>query len=116
MPEPGSDFLDFAPEGDDARTVREREAGYDEGDAWTFRLEGRPVTATLYDDGVVVRFTNGTTSQMTLPRLHFCPDCLRGGVFPFDEDAGVCGLHGARRLDYSRDEFERFELLAQLVH
>lgn len=116
MAEPGANWLDYAP-GPSRGPARPWREGVDDGEGaefLSFRLDGRRLLATLYEDRVVLDSPNGEAGVMSVPRLHFCPECVRSGRFPFAEDGGECARHHVPFLDYDREAFERFELLAQM--
>ncbi|HID71849.1 MAG TPA: hypothetical protein EYP29_03785 [Thermoplasmata archaeon] len=80
----------------------------------TYTLKGEIIKVLIAQEFARFEYSNGTTAEIPLDELKFCPSCVKEGKYPFSSDGGACPLHKMEYINFDIKRYEDFKVLSQL--
>jgi len=80
----------------------------------TYTSNGETITVTIGEEFAEFEYSNGTSSEVALSDLKFCPSCVKEGRYPFSRHGDRCPVHEIEYFDFDIKRFEEFKVLSKL--
>ena len=100
---------DAVEEDTDARRVKEGTRFRE-----VYTSNGESIEVTINEEFAFIEYSNGTSSEIPLSELKFCPSCVKENKYPFSRHGDSCPSHQIEYFDFDIRRYEEFKVLSKL--
>ena len=80
----------------------------------TYTMNGEIVVVTIGEEFAFFEYSNGTSSEVSLSELKFCPSCVKEGKYPFSRHGASCPIHRIEYFNFDMKRYEEFKVISKL--
>ncbi len=80
----------------------------------TYTHKGGLIEVSLNEEFAYFGYANGSSAEVPLSQLLFCPSCVKEGKYPFALNGEQCPIHKIEFFNFDIRRFEEFKVLSQL--
>ena len=80
----------------------------------SYTSNGEIIEVTIGEEFAFFEYSNGTSSEVPLSELKFCPSCVKEGRYPFSRHGDSCPIHKIEYFTFDFTRYEEFRVLSKL--